>query len=105
MAEMIRQTQAEWEAEGERRFGPDKMKWRFVCAACGHEQCAEDFRQFKDRGAEPGHAYNRCIGRYDRSIADCDWAAFGLLGTMGKGRIITSPDGDVSEIFDFAPEV
>lgn len=29
-------TKSEWEAEAERRFGPDANGWRFVCPACGH---------------------------------------------------------------------
>ena len=33
----------------------------------------------------------------------CDWAAYGLFGTLGKGRSVTTEDGNVVEVFDFAP--
>src|SRR5215831_13752339 len=40
----------DWEREGNERFGPDKLQWRFQCPNCGHVQTPEDFRQYKDRG-------------------------------------------------------
>ena len=57
-------TEAAWRAEGERRFGPDLMKWRFKCPICGNVATPEDFRQFKDAGANPNSAVQECIGRY-----------------------------------------
>lgn len=33
---MIALTLAEWEAEGLRRFGPDRYAWRFGGPSCGH---------------------------------------------------------------------
>jgi hypothetical protein len=101
--EMIRQTRDEWVAEGERRFGPDMMKWRFVCPACGNVTTVEDFKPFADRGATPDRAAKMCIGRFDRELADCDWCSFGLLGTLGKGRLIDVGDERPIEVFDFAP--
>jgi hypothetical protein len=82
----------EWKAEGERRFGPDVTKWRFVCPGCNNEQSVEDFRPFKDHGATPSSAYGQCLGRFlpraqTRSWANdkprpgvrCDYTASGLL--------------------------
>lgn len=81
-----------WKAEGERRFGPDMLKWRFVCPGCGNEQSAEDFRPFKDRGATTNSAYGQCLGRFlpreqtrswmndkRRAGVRCDYTAYGLL--------------------------
>ena len=65
MAEITKMTLEEWETEGERRFGPARIFWGFVCPSCGHVQTPEDFRQYKDKGATPNTAYLNCIGRYD----------------------------------------
>lgn len=85
-------TYDEWKAEGERRFGPDMLTWRFICPGCRNEQSAADFRPFTDRGATSNSAYRECLGRFllsdqarswmnDKSRAGvrCDYAAYGLL--------------------------
>lgn len=77
----------EWLAEGERRFGADRLKWRFVCPSCGHIQAVEDFRPFKSKGATAETAYFNCIGRYSGAKRD----AFG--------------EGKTYSAFDFADEV
>lgn len=51
----------EWEAEGIKRFGTDKMDWRFVCPACGHVASVRDY--YKAGAKESQTAFN-CIGRY-----------------------------------------
>jgi len=104
----------EWRAEGERRFGPDVMKWRFVCPMCGHVAAVQDFA---DAGVkDPANAaYEECIGRYTGAGAPkegqdkCNWAAFGLFGIPnGKGAIIITGEYDGKDtgahIFDFAEE-
>lgn len=70
----------EWLAEGERRFGADRLKWRFVCPGCGHVQAVEDFRPFKDEGAKPESAYFNCIGRFSARLMKREW-----LGGEGPG--------------------
>ena len=80
-------TKAMWEAKGTELFGPDKMKWRFVCPSCGHIQAVEDFRAFKDDGATPDLAYSCCIGRYDGHMhvemgtrpGPCNYTGYGLF--------------------------
>lgn len=32
----------------------------------------------------------------------CNWAAYGLLGTLGKGDIVKLPDGKEVEVFKMA---
>jgi hypothetical protein len=93
---MVTQTLAEWQAEAKRRFG-DAANWRFVCPACGNEQTPLDF---KELGVDPQLAYQECIGRHVDAL-DCDWTAYGLLGTTGKGRLVQLTDRQV-EVFDFA---
>jgi hypothetical protein len=79
-------TEAEWKAEGERRFGADVMKWRFVCPICKNIAAVEDFKPFK--GADPNSATCECIGRYKAGkpaferkprSKPCDYAGYGLF--------------------------
>lgn len=75
-------TENQWRNEGTARFGPDTLTWKFKCPSCGRIQSAEDLREFKEKGATPNDAYQRCKGRFTggRKGADkCDWAAFGLF--------------------------
>jgi len=44
-------TYTEWKAEGQRRFGKNKLNWRFVCPSCGHIASVQDWR---DAGAPDG---------------------------------------------------
>jgi len=93
--QMKTMTLAEWNAEGERLFGEDRLAWRFRCPVCGHVASPQDFRKFRDAGAEPNSATQECIGRYlpkgKRGVAfseesgnpklkqPCDYAGYGLL--------------------------
>ena len=90
MNQHITMTKDEWLAKGKELFGEDFTKWRFVCPGCGHVQAVEDFRQYKDQGADPTSATCECIGRYGggKSWTDdnprktggpCDYAGYGLL--------------------------
>ena len=100
---MPRMTVEEWRAEAIRRFGSFE-KTRFVCPACEHVASVEDFKAYKDQGAQPDSAAVKCIGRYDQSITECDWAAFGLFGTLNGGIKVVMPEGDEINVFDFAEE-
>jgi hypothetical protein len=60
---------------------------------------------------DPFDAPQGCIGRTNGKGSNngkdqgfgCNWAAYGLLGTLGKGRTVIFSDGHESEVFDFAP--
>ena|SRR5690606_32180606 len=102
---MIKQTLKEWLDEGKERFGDDFTKWKFECPACGHVNTG---KEFADLGIDLNSMYNECIGRHTGKgspqkgdSSGCNWAAYGLFGTLGKGRIILN-DGKESEVFDFA---
>ena len=94
---MLRQTQDEWLAELRGRF-PKLDEASFACPRCGRTQT---IGEFKAHGLDPQRVYTDCIGRYIDDV-DCDWAAYGLLGTLGKGRLILAGEREL-EIFDFAP--
>lgn len=105
---MIKQTYEEWIAEGRELFGKDFIDWKFVCPACGRVSSGWDF---KEAGGEPNDMYQCCIGRLNGNMRPsskaldgngCDWCAFGLLKTLGKGRIVVKDDQEI-EVFDFAP--
>lgn len=75
----------EWEAEGVRRFGEDRMLWAFVCPVCGHVATVQDY---KDAGAPSGAVGFSCVGRWAgpkrRAIGGegpgpCDYAGGGLF--------------------------
>lgn len=101
---------ADWLAEGKRRFGavPD---WKFKCPVCGREYTITEFMAAGGDG--PNSAYQECIGRHlhagpfkseSGNANGCDWCAYGLFGTAGKGRVIIAEDGDAVEVFCFAGE-
>ncbi len=87
----------EWMAEGERLFGKDMLRWKFVCPMCGHIQTPEDFRQYKDKGSDPNSATSECIGRYTgagdsiNGSQPCNYAGYGLF-RLSPVRV-TSPEG------------
>ncbi|MGP0583669.1 VVA0879 family protein [Paenibacillus timonensis] len=100
---MIKQTLDEWRAEARERFGDNGANWKFICPRCGNVQSPQDFIDTSCSSGEVTYsAYQECIGRKIEERG-CDWASFGLLGTMGKGRIVVTPDGQEVEVFDFAP--
>lgn len=103
-------TKSEWVALGTARFGPDMLQWRFVCPICKGEQTAEDFREFKDRGATPDQAYFSCLGRWThgkRAFGDkvspetrCDYTLGGLFRLPGV--IVVDEGGEERLAFAFA---
>ncbi len=97
-------TREEWEAEGVRRFGPEKLDWKFICPSCGHIASVKDW---VDAGGQGGIGFS-CIGRWigsKRNALDgkgpgpCNYAGAGLF-RLGPVKI----EGDPAHWFDFAPE-
>ena len=106
---MVTQTLTEWREEAARRFGKSPANWAFVCPACGKVSTVRDFLTL---GKGPNEAAQNCIGRYNGHMRPaseaqdgqgCNWAAYGLCGCFGKGRIVTTEEGGEIEVFDFAP--
>ena len=102
----MRYTQEEWNAELKNRFGDDMMNWAFKCPACGKVSTA---REFKEAGATPNDVYSTCIGRHTGqgsptkdSKNGCNWAAFGLFGTLSGGDIVVTEDGKEIAVFNMA---
>src|SRR5690606_42004973 len=106
-------TLAQWLAEGERRFGPNQLKWRFVCPACGHVQAVEDFRPYKDRGGVTAETVRfNCIGRYcgpnpdaglngtGKEKGPCDYTSGGLFDL--RPVTVVKPSGERIRSFAFA---
>lgn len=100
-------TLAEWEAEGERRFGKDKREWAFVCPVCGHVATALDWKAV---GAPEGSVAFSCVGRWMDKPRDafakkgegpCNYAGGGLFRL--NPVIVTDPGGKEHALFDFAP--
>ena len=105
-----RYTEAEWKAEGERRFGPDMMKWRFQCPICGNVASTEDYRPYADKGATANSATCECIGRYtgarpalgERKPGEkpCNYAGYGLF-RLSPVRVVVE-EGKEIHCFAFA---
>lgn len=93
---MKEQTIQEWKADGSSLFGSNPKKWKFICPSCGHVQSGEEFEKFENCN-DWEDVYTKCIGRFVDGEG-CNWAAFGLFRTLGKGRKV---DGK-TEVFDFA---
>lgn len=104
----MKYTHKEWIAELEKRFGKDPMKWAFKCPACGK---VSTMQEFKDAGATPNDAYQTCIGRHTGkgsptkdSKEGCNWAAFGLFGTLNGGDVVVTEAGKEIQVFSMAEE-
>jgi predicted RNA-binding Zn-ribbon protein involved in translation (DUF1610 family) len=105
---MIEQTIEEWRTEIDTRFAL-RADVAFVCPACGHVATVRDH---VEAGGKAEAAPQNCIGRTNgqgtKNGKDegfgCNWAAYGLFGTMGKGRNVIFEDGAKHEVFDFAPK-
>lgn len=103
---------ADWLADGERRFGADRLQWRFACPSCGHIASVADWRT---AGAPEGAVAFSCVGRY---LADRQGAADAAFKNKGGpcnyttgGLFNISPisieleGGDISGAFAFAEAV
>lgn len=107
---MRKLTLEEWLAEGEKRFGNDIKNWKFVCPACRRVNIASEFLEYTD---DINVVYQNCIGRFNgKGISGfsaskkhtkdgCDWAAYGLFGTLDRGLIVIN-EGKEVQVFDFA---
>ncbi len=99
---MKKQTLKEWLDEGTEKFGESHSDWEFVCPKCGRVNKASEFLTFSENESHAiNKAYSECIGRYDKTRG-CDWASYGLFGTLSKGRQIVTEDGKITEVFDFS---
>jgi hypothetical protein len=99
-------TLAEWEEEGERRFGTDRMEWKFVCPLCKHVAATKDW---KDAGAGSAAVAFSCVGRWLDVARDaftktgkgpCNYAGGGLFKLNPVQ--VTDPDGNMQGVFEFA---
>lgn len=102
-------TLEQWRQEAEAKFGSDEHKWAFVCPSCGHVQKVEDFKPFKDAGANEETAFRNCIGRYDGHMhvwigtrpGPCNYTSGGLFNL--NPVTVTTPEGKNIRVFEFAP--
>ena len=99
-------THQQWMDELKSRFGENIMDWAFKCPACGKVYTG---KEFKDAGAAPDDMYQTCIGRHTGkgsptkdSKDGCNWASYGLFGTLGKGNIVITENGNRIEVFPMA---
>lgn len=86
----------DWIKEGLNKFG-EIENWRFKCPKCGNIATVKDFMSI---GKDSNTAAQNCIGRFIDGKG-CNWAAYGLLGTLDKGRIILMEDGNKINVFEF----
>lgn len=114
MPETPRMTHRAWLDEAVKRFGRNPRNWRFRCPLCRNEASVQDFEDVKRDTGE--RAPVECIGRVwnevgrgpvggldaPRGIQPCNWAAFGLFGTLDGGVQIEREDGKVTNAFEFA---
>ena len=104
----IQMTEDEWHDQGEKLFGPDRMKWRFVCPACDHVASVQDYR---DAGAPEGAVAFSCVGRWLQKKRDAFSKGAGPCNYAGHGLIrlnpiqITNPAGEVLNVFAFSEPV
>ena len=97
----------DWCKEGEKRYGSDRMKWRFRCPSCDSEISVQDY---KDAGAPEDHVGMSCVGRSTGSMitigtkgkGPCNYAGFGL---MQLNPVTVLCGGGVKvKAFDFADD-
>jgi len=94
-------TVQEWKDQGLKLFGSvDPFDWSWKCPACKRQQTMEEFREFKDQGADPNTAYSQCRGRFTggrKGPDKCDWAAYGLF----RGPVVVTDGDEKVFVFDF----
>lgn len=78
-------TYGEWLKKGEKLFGENKAKWKFVCCNCGNVQSIEDFEKHNIESPET-KVYFSCIGRWTGGKGElgnkekpCNYTVGGLL--------------------------
>lgn len=96
----------QWRAAASRLFGPDPLKWRFVCPSCGHEATVADW---KKAGATQAQAAFSCVGRYTgaddshtfkQDGGPCTYAGGGLIGL--NPMAVRRESGAITRVFAFA---
>lgn len=98
-------TEAEWRAEGARRFGDDQMHWRFKCPACGYVASAADY---KAAGLSSRAVAFNCVGRaradarsaFAKGAGPCDYTSGGLFN-INRLVVVTETGVEIS-MFEFA---
>lgn len=106
MEEVVYNSLAEWEAEGLRLFGPDRMKWKFKCPSCGYVAAVEDW---KNAGGSSGMVAFSCIGRLTGSKKEFGDKTGGPCNYAGGGLFRLNPvkihyNGNTEEVFAFATD-
>lgn len=99
----------EWRSKLRDSFGTQARDFKFVCPACGK---VTSVAEFVEAGLSEDDAcnaaYQECIGRYtgagspEKDKQPCNWAAYGLFGTLGNGAIVVTPEGKRIEVFAIA---
>jgi hypothetical protein len=100
-------TEVNWRKKGEKLFGKNALKWKFVCPVCGNIQMPEDFKKYKDKGAKLSDAYFNCIGRFsegkgtllNKKESPCDYTSGGLLNMSPVS--VVDKQGKKHFVFDF----
>lgn len=94
----------EWEEKARSLYGPDKLKWKFVCPSCGHVASVQDW---KDVGATEGEVAFSCVGRHIEGSASiggrpgpCNYTGGGLFAL--NPVTIELPDRKIAKLFNFA---
>lgn len=109
---MKRYTLEGWRTKLKDLYGTQARDFKFKCPACGKVTSVAEFVEAGLTQDEAMNvAYQECIGRYtgagspQKGKQPCNWAAYGLFGTLGNGVIVVAPDGKEIEVFDFAEPV
>lgn len=99
----------EWNVEGTKRFGKNKLDWKFQCPSCGYVASVNDY---KSAGAPEGAVGYSCIGRYGKfdrvgqmltGQAPCNYAGGGFIPI--NPWLVTDMDGKKHQLFAFADAV
>lgn len=98
-------SEADWKEEGKKLFGPDFMKWKFVCPVCGHVATPQEWI---DAGAPEGAVAFSCIGRWlpdSQDALSSDEIGKGPCNYAGGGLFPLNPvliEGRENRVFEFA---
>lgn len=102
-------TLEEWRQKLKTLYGTEHEKYAFKCPACGNVSTVADFIAVGlSKEDALNIAYQECIGRHTgagspkEGKTPCNWAAYGLFGTLGKGVNVVNKEGKEIEVFDFA---
>jgi len=99
-------TWSEFLEEGEKRFGKDRERWRFVCRACGHVQSMADYMSRHPeakREEVSSWIFFACEGRQDGKVG-CNWSLGGLLHVQDRMLTGTGTEKGSCPVFLFEGE-